>query len=260
MSTMFNLTDGGSQQRYGTGMWPFYYPRPWNMHPPHGIGAIVDPVAIAAELAKELRKTGWPGISLMGEDFQLELLETAPDDLAQLVQKWFADNLGGVADLMQSRLGGYVGLYAFKTAKEAMTEAISAYRDQKFLVVTRLLMPEFESVGRSVLDIRDKTTTGMSQNSIIREFIQVLGSTPVIKQDPLESMSLFYFVSDRLFASCYTEADAAAFGSVPNRHAELHGLGSYGNLQGASVILCAFDLILKLLQTRIELAISSLSK
>ena len=55
------------------------------MDPPPGIGAIVDPVAIASEVSIELRKVGWPGVSLMDQDFQMSLLDSPEADIAAKV-------------------------------------------------------------------------------------------------------------------------------------------------------------------------------
>ena len=250
MIDIFDLMGRRTGQRYGTGIWPFYYPRPWNMNPPPGIGAINDPVAIACEVSIVLRKIGWPGISLMDRDFQMAVLDAPAENVSELVKSWFTEHREEVADLLTSRLANYHSIKSFKTAEQAMNEAIFAYREAKYLNTTRVVMPEFESIGRSLLaDPANKTL----QSKVINDLQEALRATPLIRQDPLEAMSLFHFIDERLFAFCRTEADAAAFGGVPNRHAELHGYDSYGNLQGASVVICAFDLMLKMLHTQIDL-------
>ncbi len=44
-----------------------------------------------------------------------------------------------------------------------------------------------------------------------------------------------------------TEADAQAFGGIPNRHAQLHGFASYGNFKGATTLVCVKDFLLQLM-------------
>jgi hypothetical protein len=42
-------------------------------------------------------------------------------------------------------------------------------------------------------------------------------------------------------------ADVQAFGSIPNRHAEMHGFTSYGSLQGATTLVCVMDYLLRMI-------------
>jgi hypothetical protein len=44
---------------------------------------------------------------------------------------------------------------------------------------------------------------------VIDDLKAVLEVTPLIKEDPLESMSLFPFIEEYLFASCHTRQDSA---------------------------------------------------
>ncbi|WP_031257075.1 hypothetical protein [Mesorhizobium sp. L48C026A00] len=56
----------------------------------------------------------------------------------------------------------------------------------------------------------------------------------------VEDFSAYNLVSEDLFAKCFKEGDAVAL-SNPNRHAEIHGLASYGDLRGATKVLSAAD-------------------
>jgi hypothetical protein len=125
----------------------------------------------------------------------------------------------------------------------ATIEAIDAYEASRFLSVVRVLLPEFETFGRSLVDRTKKT----SQKAVIDELKKTIEQLPVSGSDPIESFSLYHFIDDHLFAVCFTEADAQAFGDIPNRHAELHGLASYGSLQGATTLLCVFDFLIQLM-------------
>jgi len=70
-----------------------------------------------------------------------------------------------------------------------------------------------------------------------------MGEVPAGNCAPIESLTGYKIVSEDLFARCFTLADAQQLGAGPNRHAELHGLASYGNLRGATKMLCITDLM-----------------
>lgn len=82
---------------------------------------------------------------------------------------------------------------------------------------------------------------------MIEDLNTLLGQTPIIKDDSLESFSLSHFIEDLLFAQCFTEADVQAFGSIPNRYAELHGFASYGNLRGVTTLICVMDYLMHMM-------------
>jgi hypothetical protein len=145
---------------------------------------------------------------------------------------------------LSARLQGYDVTGLSKTAKAAMAEALTAYRSGLYLSVVRVLFPEFECFARAM--VLDKTQK-CSQKKVIDDLKQLLGETPVIDGDPLEDFSLFHFIDDHLFAQCFTEIDAKGFGSVPNRHAEMHGFASYGDLQGATTLVCVMDCLLRMM-------------
>lgn len=227
--------------RKGTGMWPFVLPRPWDLTPAAGEAVLIDPVAVSSEAARELRKAGWPGIGLMSRDFQLSLLEQGAD-VPGMVERWFEERRGEVAAEIERRADAYGASRVSKSIKAALSQATAAYGVGHYLATVRLLMPEMEGVARTMVTDRAQRT---SQKAAVESLKELLRETPLIKEEPVETMSLYDFIDDHLFAACYTEADAQAFGSVPNRHAELHGLDSYGTLQGASLMLCASDLMLR---------------
>lgn len=250
MSFLTGIFSNASRERYGTGLWPLYYPRPWNMKAPPGIGVIIDPVAIAAECSQVLRKAGWPGIGLMTQEFQLQLLDAPEAEVPNMLETWFEDHKGKVADELERRLPTYRAERLSRSAVTAMGEAISSYRGGSYLSAVRTVMPEFESVGRALVTDQVARKT---QKAVIQDLTEVLNSTPLMKDDPIETMSVHHFIEDQIFRSCHTQADAAAFDGVPNRHAELHGLDSYGNLKGASVVLCSADLLLKFTSRMLDL-------
>jgi hypothetical protein len=238
------LSPGTQRTNRGTGMWPWVLPRPWNLTPAPGEAVLIDPVAVASEAAGELRAVGWPGVSLMDDDFQMALIDAASGTVASLVEQWFVDHREDVCDALTARLPGYNVDGLSKTAKTAMIEALSAYRSGLHLSVVRVLLPEFECFARAI--VIDKTKK-FSQKKVIEELKALLGKTPIVADNPLESFSLFHFIDDHLFAECFTEADAQAFGPIPNRHAEVHGFASYGNLQGATTLICVMDYLLRMM-------------
>lgn len=226
---------------YGTGIWPMINPRPWNFNPPPGVGAVTDPVSVAAVFAQRLRAVSWPGFSLMDLDFQMGLLDVDDAAFALAIKQWFEAHETEVCDQLHARVQGYAIDTLSPTAKRAMDEALSAYRAKHYLSVVRVLMPEFEAFGRAI------AVGQVNQADAIKHLKQLLGATPVIKDDPTEAFSLSHFVFDHLFAKCHTTADAAALRPFPNRHAELHALDTYGDLQGATTLLCVFAYLMRMM-------------
>jgi hypothetical protein len=203
---------------------------------------LIDPVSVSSEAARELRKVGWPGIGLMSSEFQMALLEEQVD-VAGMTERWFEEHRSEVAAEIKRRVDGYGSRRVSKSIDAALTQATTAYSAGHHLATVRLLMPEMEGVARTMVTDRAQRTT---QKAAVDGLKELLRETPLIKEEPIETMSLYEFIDEQLFAACHTEADAEAFGSVPNRHAELHALESYGTLQGASLMLCATDLLLRL--------------
>lgn len=232
----------GKEKRYGTGMWPFYYKRPWDFNPPPGIAAITDPLAVAFEASTVFTNVGWPGTSIMGTDFLLSVLDD--EATAEIkIERWFEGHRNELADEVANRLPKYNAQRFSTTALTAMAEAIASYRTGSYLSVVRILMPEFEGIGRSLVTNRVSKT---SQKKVIDDLQAAINHTPLMQDDALEMTTLHNFIENDLFAKCHTESEAALLGTSPNRHAELHGLTSYGDLRGATFILCAMDLLLKL--------------
>ncbi|MER9852533.1 MULTISPECIES: hypothetical protein [unclassified Mesorhizobium] len=109
-------------------------------------------------------------------------------------------------------------------------------------------MPEFERFGRMVVLADDSSPRNQKQAvAAIQDYISAL---PAGFYPPIESVAAFSLISEDLFASCFTEADALAL-SNPNRHAEMHGLNSYGDLRGATKVLSAADFLVSAVNTAI---------
>ncbi|HZF93897.1 MAG TPA: hypothetical protein VEZ20_03390 [Allosphingosinicella sp.] len=222
----------------GTGIWPFVHPRPWDLTPEPGFGIIIDPVSVAQEAAWELRKAEWPGIAIMEDGFQMSLLDEGAD-VGAMAEAWFERNRPAVAAEIERRILGYNVDRVSASVRTAVTEACAAYVTGSYLTVVRVLMPEFEAVARTMV-------TKRSSKAAVDGLLRLLLETPMIREDPIETMSMYEFIEDQLFASCRNETHAAARGNVPNRHAETHALRSYGNLRGATFVICGLDLVLRL--------------
>ncbi len=232
---------------YGTGIWPMVNPRPWNFNTPPGVGAIRDPVAVASVFSSRLREIGWPGSALMDMDFQMALLDVDDAALSAAVEQWFKDNQAEVCDQLHQRVQAYNIDTLSPTAKRAMDEALAAYRQSHWLTVVRVLLPEFEAFGRAI------AMGDVKQYEAVKRLKDMLNVTPIINDDPTESFSLMHFVFDHLFAPCHSAGDAAALRPFPNRHAELHGLDSYGTHQGATTLLCVFAYLMRMMDRQKQL-------
>ena len=231
--------------RKGTGMWPLVNPRPWDLRPEAGMAVIIDPVAVSQEAALELRKVEWPGISLMDDTFQMSLLESDAN-VDKMAEAWFEQNRGLVADEIERRVSNYDADRVSHSARMAVSEASAAYSAGNFLTVVRVILPEFEAVARTLV-------TKRSSKAAVDGLLLLLRDTPMIREDPIETMSMYEFIDGQLFASCKDEAHAQVRGNAPNRHAETHALRSYGNLRGASFMICGIDLLLRLATRHLDL-------
>lgn len=166
--------------RQGTGMWPFVYPRPWDLTPEPGTGVLIDPVAVSQEAARELRKAEWPGISLMEDNFQMSLLGEGMD-VGVMAEAWFEQNRAKVATEIERRVGRYGVDRVSVSVRTAVIEACAAYAAGSYLSVVRVLMPEFEAVARTMV-------TKRSSKAAIDGLLNLLQETPMIREDPIETM------------------------------------------------------------------------
>jgi hypothetical protein len=226
-----------------TGLWPF------NMLPSsaHGRSSdpsvqkaqVFDPVALAFSASSKFTDAGWIGLDLMPSSFLYKVMdaEKAGEDVASLISAWIEDKKQNIADEYQRRLQ----TYSFdELARRALHEALLSYRAGSYLSVVRTLMPEFERFGRMVaLADGSRPRTQKQAVGAIQDYISML---PAGFYPTIESLAAFSLISEDLFASCFTEADALAL-SNPNRHAEMHGLTSYGDLRGATKVLSAADFL-----------------
>jgi hypothetical protein len=229
-----------------TGIWPFsLFPAGWGSKLRTGPenaapqAKVFDPVALAWKAGPKLIEAGWVGIKIMPHSFLWQVVDAAPADVSSLVEKWAGEQRSAIADMFTERLATYT---VDELAKTAMQQAIDAYRREHFLSTVRTLMPEIERFGRMVA-LHDGTLP-KNQKEAIEAIKDYVGHVPVSNFDPIESLSIYPVLADDLFATCFTTADASQLGAGPNRHAELHGLASYGDLRGATKMLCVADFLL----------------
>lgn len=245
LSSRRNAKPGVVKAKHGTGVWPFANPRPWNMTVTAEETVLIDPVAVAAAASESLCKVGWPGISLMVQDYQLSLIDQADSFVETEVERWYTANRSAVCDELLSRLDSSSNIDSLSgTAKTALKEAVNGYQHGRYLSVVRVLMPEFECFARNVYaGTKDKP----NQKNVIDALKDTINQLPCDGTDVIELFSIYHFIDEKLFAACFSATDAQAFGTVPNRHAELHGLASYGNLKGATIMLCVMGFLLQLM-------------
>jgi hypothetical protein len=241
------------QELRHTGIWPFnlFPSQPQAAAQSAQAIAIFDPIALAFNAGSRLTKAGWIGLELMPTAFLWKVVDAKPEEVEALVSEWLLTHHSTVADVYEERLTDYT---FDPLAKTAMSEALSSYRAMHFLSAVRTLMPEFERFGRMVA--KTDGTLPKNQKEAVTAIQEYLGGLPAGRYSPIESLSAFHLITEDLFARCLTQQDAQNLGTGPNRHAELHGLASYGNLQGATKMLCAVDFML----SSVNLAISQQAK
>jgi hypothetical protein len=200
---------------------------------------IFDPVALAFKASPIFTDVCWIGLDVMPSSFLYEVIDSknAGKDVAALTASWVESNKERIATEYESRLGNYS---IDELACRALKEALRSYRVGSYLSVVRTLMPEFERFGRMIE--RPDGSRPRNQKEAVKEIQDYISELPVKFYPPLESLAAYTLVSEELFASCFTEKDALALNN-PNRHAELHGLTSYGDLRGATKVLSAADFL-----------------
>lgn len=208
---------------------------------------VFDPVALAFDATSRFTNVGWIGLDVMPSSFLYKVMDTkdAGGDVAAVIETWVTENKEKIATEFESRLS----TYKFDDlARQALKEAIISYRAGSYLSVVRTLMPEFERFGRLVLQSEGKTGKQKDAVKAIQDYISNL---PVGFYPPVESLGAFSMLTESLFATCFTEADATAL-TNPNRHAELHGLATYGDLRGATKVLSAADFLVSAVNSAIK--------
>lgn len=202
------------------------------LRPGHVVGKIFDPIALAFKAADKLNEARWPGLELMPTKFLWEIVDAEPKAVGSLVEGWVTSHRESVADDFANRLVSYE---VDDLASRAMSEAVDAFRRGHDLSVVRVLMPEVERFGRMIL--RSDGTLPRNQKQAVESLKSYIGSIAVTGFSPIESATMYAFLERDLFATCYTVVDATQLGPVPNRHAELHGLMSYGDPRGSTIML-----------------------
>jgi hypothetical protein len=232
-----------------TGLWPFSI---FNVglqgrqsDPGEVQAQIFDSVALAFSASSKFTDVGWIGLEVMPSSFLYSVMDADREgkDVAALISTWVEDNRATVADEYESRLQSY----SFDDlAKRALHESLISYRSGSYLSVVRTLMPEFERFGRMVT-LKDGAKPRFQKQAVaaIKEYISEL---PASFYPHIESVAAYRLIEEDLFARCLTEVDALAL-SNPNRHAEMHGLNSYGDLRGATRVLSAADFLVSVVNT-----------
>ena len=201
---------------------------------------IFDPVALAFEAGSKLIKAGWVGMHLMPEEFLWKVVDAEQKEVSALAENWINDHKNDIADDFEKRIQAY--FIGDKLAVQATSEALMAYRIGLYLATVRTLMPEAERFGRVV--VRQSGGLPANQKEAVKAMQSYLAECPVYHFSTIESLTVYDVISEHLFAACFTEAEAQQLGVGPNRHAEVHGLASYGDLRGATKMLCVQDFLL----------------
>ena len=225
-----------------TGLWPFnMFPAAIPRHSdPNAVEAeIFDPIALAFSASPKFTDVGWIGLDVMPSSFLYKVIdaEKAGEDISKLIAFWVDSNREIIAQTYEDRLQEY----SFDDlARRALYEALSSYRAGNYLSVVRTLMPEFERFGRMVV-LADGSKP-KKQKEAVQSIQDYISKLPAGFYPTIESLAAYTLISENLFARCFTEADAKSL-SNPNRHAEMHGLSSYGDLRGATKVLSAADFV-----------------
>lgn len=233
-----------------TGLWPFNMMASRAGHSDAVQAQVFDPVALAFTASPKFTDAGWIGLDVMPSSFLYKVLDAdrAGEDVPALISAWVENKKAVIADEYERRLQ----TYSFdELARRALHEALLSYRGGSYLSVVRTLMPEFERFGRMVA-LPDGTMP-RNQKQAVRAIQDYISNLPAGFYPTIESLAAFSLISEDLFASCFTEADAVAL-SNPNRHAEMHGLSSYGDLRGATKVLSAADFLVSAVNTAIAMS------
>ena len=223
-----------------TGVWPFSLFNKGGLTDSSGNPVkVFDPVAQQFEALSSFTSTGWIGFPFMSEDFLWDVIDGNETETVKLIENWTTENRLKIADYFNERSEQY---NAYPEVNSIFSEAIMNYRDERYVSVVRVLLPEFERLGR-LITLPDGSQPQRSGDAI-KAMQDYLGEFPVSIMTGLELSTAFHVLSGPLFERCFSTSDAIAIGPGPNRHAETHGLADYGNLRGATAILACVGLML----------------
>ncbi|MDR3480938.1 MAG: hypothetical protein P4L91_09520 [Burkholderiaceae bacterium] len=226
-----------------TGLWPFSLFKGGAFGgEPQATGNVVgifDPVALAWNAGGKLIEAGWVGLELMDRDFLWKIADANQEDVGALALEWTRSHQSAIAEAFEQRLASYA---IDESAKEASRQALFSYRADHFISTVRTLMPEVEKHGRIISHANGAASPNMKQ--AVQAIQDYLGQMELSHFDPIESLTVHKIVEEDLFAKCFNQSDARNLEEGLNRHAELHGLGSYGDLRGATKMLCVQDFLL----------------
>lgn len=223
-----------------TGVWPFsLFDKGLPTDSAGNHVKVFDPVAQQFAAVSRFTTTGWIGFPFMTEGFLWDIIDATDSDVETLIENWTIENRLDIAEYFEQRADIYT---AYPEVNRIFIEAIQNYRDERYVSVVRVLLPEFERLGR-LIELSDGSRPERS-GVAIKALQDYLGEFPVSVMPGIELSTAFHVLSGPLFERCFSSSDAAAIGPGPNRHAEIHGLANYGNLRGATAILACVGLML----------------
>ena len=185
----------------------------------------------------------WVGSALMPDSLLAAVMRASKEQAATMIESWVNGNRASLADEFVRRLHSYQNTPGIdELCVTAVGEAADSYRRGHFLSVVRTLMPECERFGRAIRNADG--TLPRKLREAVDQLKEYMANALVQFYHPLEGATIYPFLARQLFAHCQDVADAQALGALPNRHAELHGFASYGDLRGATALLACLDVLL----------------
>jgi hypothetical protein len=130
-------------------------------------------------------------------------------------------------------------------AKATFREVLDAHGHGLYRLSARSLFPEIEAVTRK--EIHNGSLRPITSQKALKELAGHLGLRDT-QPGGLYAMALFNKLFDHLYAHLQTEEElvAASSDTVPNRHASLHGLLSYGTARSSMNALIMTDFIFQI--------------
>lgn len=162
-----------------------------------------------------------------------------PADIDDVLGRHYAENWASVREQFE----GHIARYEIdEEAKALFREALDAHSSGYYRLVPRSLFPEIERVAR--IELHEGRIEKITSQ---KRLIELSGKLSLHDVEPsgLRGWSLFEYLRQHLYHHVTSEEQLqkVANDSVPNRHATLHGLRTYGSVANSINSLIVTDFI-----------------
>ncbi len=179
-------------------------------------------LAVSFELTRRLNESGW----LPHYSTPFDLVSGEIEEIREALAGYYKDNWVFVRSEIEKKIADFD---LDDESRSVFIEALNAHEAGSYRAVSRLIFPEIERLSRIEFEVDNHFKPLSSQ----RDLRELAGKLPI--RGGLEAAALFEKLYDHIYMEVKSpEAlEAVQKDGVPNRHACLHGLVSYGTMQNS---------------------------